>query len=71
MKGRNKLMKQQNKLRQDVRIAKALNEDWSYKKMSDVIDISVNAFYNWLNGAYELSEKKERQLKDLVSNLIA
>lgn len=64
-------MKQQNILRQEVRIAKALNEDWSYKQMSEVIDISVNAFYNWLNGAYELSEKKERQLKNLVSNLMA
>lgn len=63
-------MKRQDNLRQQVKLAKALNDEWSYKAMSEVIQISTHAFYNWLNGAYELSYSKERQLIDLVSNLI-
>ena len=63
-------MKRQDNLRQQVKLAKALNNDWSYKAMSEVINISVNAFYNWLNGAYELSYKKERELQSLVSDLM-
>ena len=62
-------MKKQDNLRQQVKLAKALNDEWSYKDMSEVINISTHAFYNWLNGAYELSYKKERQLIELVSNL--
>ena len=53
-------MKKQDNLRQQVKLAKALNDEWSYKDMSEVINISTHAFYNWLNGAYELSYKKER-----------
>ena len=63
-------MKKQDNLRQQVKLAKALNDEWSYKAMSEVIQISSNAFYNWLNGAYELSYKKESDLAELVSNLI-
>ena len=63
-------MKRQDNLRQQVKLAKALNDEWSFKAMSEVIQISTHAFYNWLNGAYELSYSKERQLTDLVSNLI-
>ena len=62
-------MKKQDNLRQQVKLAKALNDDWSYKAMSEVININTYAFYNWLNGAYELSYKKERELIELVSNL--
>ena len=63
-------MKYQDDLRKQVKLAKALNDEWSFKAMSEVIQISTHAFYNWLNGAYELSYSKERQLIDLVSNLI-
>ena len=62
-------MKRQDNLRQQVKLAKALNDEWSYKAMSEVIQISTNAFYNWLNGYYQLSYNKERELSDLVSNL--
>ena len=63
-------MKQQDNLRQQVKLAKALNDDWSYKAMSEVIQISTHAFYNWLTGAYELSCKKERELQSLVADLM-
>ena len=62
-------MKRQDNLRQQVKLAKALNDEWSYKTMSEVIQISANAFYNWLNGYYQLSYNKERKLSELVSNL--
>ena len=49
----------QENLRKKVKIAKALNDDWSYKAMSEVIGITDHAFYNWLHGYYELSHRKE------------
>ena len=64
-------MKHQDNLRKQVKLAKALNEDWSYKAMSEVIQITAHAFYNWLNGAYELSYTKERELQNLVADLLA
>ena len=60
----------QEKLRKDVKIARAVNEEWTYKEFAEVINITPNSFYNWLNGYYELSEEKERQLKDLIADLI-
>ncbi len=63
-------MKRQDELRQQVKLAKALNEEWNYKTMSEVININTHSFYNWLNGAYELSEKKAKELICLVSDLI-
>ena len=65
------MMKHQDNLRKQVKLAKALNEDWSYKAMSEVIQITAHAFYNWLNGAYELSYTKERELQNLVADLLA
>lgn len=63
-------MRKQDKLRKQVKLAKALNDDWSYKAMSEVLQISTHSFYNWLVGAYELSSKKESQLISLISDLI-
>ncbi len=39
--------------------------------MSEVLKISTHAFYNWLNGAYELSRKKEIELQGLLYDLLA
>lgn len=63
-------MKAQNELRKQVKIAKALNSEWSYKLMSEAIEITPHAFYNWLKGYYELSRSKERELTSLVEDLI-
>ena len=62
---------QQEILRQQVKLAKALNDDWNYKQMAEVIDISQYAFYNWLNGYYCLSSSKQRELQSLINDLIA
>ena len=63
-------MKRQDNLRQQVKLAKALNNDWSYKAMSEVIGISTHAFYNWLSGSYDLSRSKELELQGLVADLM-
>lgn len=60
----------QEKLRKKVKIAKALNDDWSYKAMSEVIGITDHAFYNWLHGFYKLSSRKVLDLESLVDDLM-
>lgn len=62
-------MKQDN-LRRIVRLAKANNEDISYKDFAECIDISINSFYNWINGSFKLSYKKAKLLEDIAINLI-
>ena len=41
-------------------IAKAKNDDWNYREMSEVLGIHAHSFYNWLNGAFDLSDRKAR-----------
>lgn len=63
-------MKKQDILRKRVKMAKALNDDWSFKSMSEVIDITPHAFYNWLHGFYDLSNSKAAALESLLADLI-
>ena len=37
---------------------------------AEVIGVTQNAFYNWLNGYYELSDKKVSDLETLLCDLI-
>ena len=60
----------QENLRKKVKIAKALNDDWSYKAMSEVIGITDHAFYNLLHGFYKLSSRKVSDLESLVDDLM-
>ncbi len=62
--------KQGDKLREQVKLCKVYNSDWSYKQIAEVIEITPHAFYNWLNGYYELSQRKERRLRELLSDLM-
>ena len=64
-------MKDQDILREQVKVAKALNPQWTYRAMAEVIGISTNAFYNWLSNAYDLGEKKESQLEGFINDLLA
>lgn len=57
-------------LRYQVRFIKAIDTDWSYKNMAEAIGISTHSFYNWLCGAYELGQKKEKELNYLISLLL-
>ena len=61
----------QDILRQQTKIAKAMNDDeFSYKDFAAAIAVSDHSFYNWLNGYYDLSYKKASYLEDIVINLI-
>lgn len=63
-------MKDQDFLREQVKLAKVYNDDWSYKQMAEAIEISAHSFYNWLNGFYSLSYSKKVELQYLISNLL-
>lgn len=56
-------------LRRQAKLAKALNDEWSYKEMAEVIEISTHAFYNWLHGYYNMSSRKLTELACLLDDL--
>ena len=41
----------------------------SYKEISEYLDITPNSLYNYLRGAYDLSDEKADTLSDIISNL--
>ena len=67
---RRKLMKNSDFLRQQVKLCKVYNPEWSYKQMAEVLNISTYGFYNWLHGYYELSNKREAELRELIADLM-
>lgn len=60
----------QDSLRQQTKLAKAYNDDIYYKDFAEYLNITENAFYNWLKGYYCLSKEKEQKLHELVIDLI-
>lgn len=61
----------QNNLRKQIRIVKALySEDFTYKDFADYLNININSFYNWINGAYELGYTKEKKLQTIVNDIL-
>lgn len=65
-----KSLDKQNYLRKEVRLAKACNDDITYKDFADFLEIEYRSFLNWLSAAYNLSSTNERKLHDLVIDLI-
>lgn len=57
------------KLRQQLRILKAIGQIDNLGEVSEMIGISKASFYNWLSGAYSLSSAKKRELTNLVNDL--
>lgn len=57
-----------NYLRNEVKLLKAL-QGISYKEIAEYINLPQKSFYNWLNGQYEFSEERERDLKEIISLL--
>lgn len=53
-------------LRKATKIAKALNDDIYYKDFAELLGMSENGFYNWLDGAYNLGKEKYNTLYDVV-----
>lgn len=60
----------QDLLRRQVKLVKVYDSDWSYKNIAQVINVTDHAFYNWLHGYYDLSDRKAAELLDLVYNLL-
>lgn len=63
-------MRFQDKLRKQVKLAKACNDWLYYKELAETLEIKEHSFYNWLNGEYELSSRRAEQLEDIVIDLI-
>ena len=57
-----------NKLRKEVRLLKALNEV-SYGEVAEMIGLSRSSFSNWLNGNYDFGEQRTAQLEELIQDL--
>lgn len=64
------MKKDQDFLRKQVKLVKVYDSDWSYKNIAQVINVTDHAFYNWLHGYYDLSDRKAAELLDLVCNLL-
>ena len=62
--------KRHEQIKRKIRVAKALNPDWSYKQMAQVIDITPNTFYNYLYGSFDLGEKKASELQSFLDDLL-
>ena len=62
--------KRHEQIKRKIRVAKALNPDWSYKQMAQVIDVTPNTFYNYLYGSFDLGEKKASELQSFLDDLL-
>jgi hypothetical protein len=63
-------LKEQQYLINEVKLAKACTTDLYYRDLADALGMSAHAFYNWMKGYYSLSIKKEKQLHEIVIDLI-
>lgn len=62
---------EQKNLRKFCKICKALNDDlFTYKDLAEMLDMSVNSFYNWLNGYCNLGYTKRKELEIFLNNLV-
>ena len=59
----------QDNLRTMVKLAKANNDDIYFNDFAKYLGITDHAFYNFLKGYYDLSEKKAKMLQDVVIDL--
>ena len=61
----------QEKLREQVKIIKATMGDiFTYKDIAEMLGISINGFYNWLNKQYNLSDNKQKHLEEFINNIL-
>lgn len=65
---RKKEKRMQNKLRQEVKLLKAL-QGISYTEVAEYLEIKPNSLYCWLNNQYELSFSKALRLQEVISML--
>lgn len=55
-------------LRKECKLLKAM-QGISYKEISEYLELKQDSFYCWIKGYYDLGENKQRQLKEIISNL--
>ena len=55
-------------LRKECKLLKAM-QGISYKEIAEYLELKQNSFYCWIKGYYDLGENKQRQLKEIISNL--
>lgn len=67
MKGKIKM--EQEKLRKQLKVAKMNNNWFSYGDIADLLEIKVGSLYNFLAGAYNLSQTKARILRNWLIDL--
>lgn len=61
---------EQKILRKFCKMCKALNDDiFTYKDLAEMLDMSVNSFYNWLNGTYNLGSGKSKTLENFLNDI--
>lgn len=58
-----------DELRKQVKMLKAL-QGISYKEIASYLDIKTNSLYNWLRNQYDLSEEKQKLLRQIIEILI-
>lgn len=58
-------------LRERVKIVKALYGDiYRYIDIAEMLEMNINSFYNWLNGAYDLGSEKQKQLEIFINDIL-
>lgn len=57
-----------NELRKQVKMLKAL-QGVSYKEVASYLDIKTNSLYNWLRNQYDLSDEKQKLLRQIIEIL--
>ena len=58
----------QEELRKRVKLLKAL-QNISYKELSEYLEIKQNSLYNFIRGAYDLSDERAERLDSIISDL--
>ncbi len=62
-------MSKNDKLRQKVKILKAMGQIDSYKEIAELLEMKNKSLYNWLRAEYELGEQKLGLLENIVNDL--
>ena len=55
---------QQKKLAELIKIEKIKEADFTYKDLAEMLDMSVDSFYCWLNGQFSIKHEKYLMLQD-------
>ena len=58
----------QKTLRRKLKIAKLDNDFFDYQDISELLNIRIGSLYNWLNGSFQLSQKKAKILENWLED---